>query len=389
MGPWCPAPDGAPARRLSDFLPVLGWYGLRRESGIHGNGYWIRPLLIELFTGIGFAVLYWLEVKRRVLWPAEMAGAVGQPVLHAQYLSHCILISMMIVATFTDFHDRTIPDEITLPGAIIGLVLAALLPMSLLPTVYPSSAVASPHHLVLTSSSVADIWRDGLGGPCSWPAQLNTVDGLWLALICIGVWCFVIQQKTWYLGHGWVKAWRYLLASVLRRRRWLGTLSVGTVAALLSVLVWYAGGERWEALLSSLLGLAFGAGLIWSVRIVAGHALGREAMGLGDVTLMAMIGAFVGWQSTFLIFFMAPFSALIIALGQWLATRDHYIAFGPYLCLSAVILIVGWDAIWHRWAMPMFELGWFIPAMLACCLVMMGGLLWLWRIIGQVMFGEE
>jgi hypothetical protein len=269
------------------------------------------------------------------------------------------------------------------------LGLAAALPMSLLPTFFEASGVSRPHHLVLTSSSVSDIWKDGLGGPLSWPAQLNTLDGLWLALLCIWAWCFVIQQKTWYLGHGWTKAVRYVIASVLRRRRWVWTAVVGTVATLLAVLIWNLGGQRWEALMSSLLGMVFGAGLIWAVRLVAGHALGREAMGLGDVTLMAMIGAFVGWQSTFLIFFMAPFSALIIAVGQWLATRDHYIAFGPYLCLSTVILLIGWDAIWHGWAMPMFELGWFIPAMLACCLVMMGGLLWLWRILREWLFDDR
>ena len=32
----------------------------------HGTGYWIRPLLIELATGVGFAVLYWGEVDQRV-----------------------------------------------------------------------------------------------------------------------------------------------------------------------------------------------------------------------------------------------------------------------------------------------------------------------------------
>jgi prepilin signal peptidase PulO-like enzyme (type II secretory pathway) len=286
--------------------------------------------------------------------------------------------------------ERFIPDEITYPGVIAGLVLATARPMSLLPTTFePARGVASVHHLVLTSSSFNEIWQDGLGGPYSWPATLDSSDGLWVALICIWSFCCVIQYKTWTLRYGLAKAISYLLASIFRRRRWVGTLIVGLTATALAMLTWKLGGDRWQALLSSLLGMAFGAYLIWAVRIVAGHALGKEAMGLGDVTLMAMIGAFVGWQSTFLIFFMAPFSALVIAVGQWLATRDHYIAFGPYLCLSTLILLVGWDAVWHGWAMPMFELGWLIPTMAACCLVMMGGLLWTWRIIREWLIGPE
>ena len=112
-----------------------------------------------------------------------------------------------------------------------------------------------------------------------------------------------------------------------------------------------------------------------------------EAMGFGDVTLMAMIGAFLGWQATFLIFFMAPFSALFIALAQWILSGNRHIAFGPYLCLSAVILLLNWDSLWTNWASLMFSFGWFIPAMFACCLVLMGGLLSLWRIIRDAMWG--
>ena len=42
---------------------------------------------------------------------------------------------------------------------------------------------------------------------------------------------------------------------------------------------------------------------MWAVRIIGTLTLRQEAMGFGDVTLMAMIGAFTGWQSTLLIFF--------------------------------------------------------------------------------------
>jgi prepilin signal peptidase PulO-like enzyme (type II secretory pathway) len=110
------------------------------------------------------------------------------------------------------------------------------------------------------------------------------------------------------------------------------------------------GGEMWESLFGSLLGMAFAGGAVWAVRIVAGYALQQEAMGFGDVTLMAMIGTFVGWQASLLVFGLAPFAALLIAGGQYLFTNNRELAFGPYLSLAAVCLLVGWHWIWHDWA---------------------------------------
>ncbi len=49
-----------------------------------------------------------------------------------------------------------------------------------------------------------------------------------------------------------------------------------------------------------------GGGLVWSFRIVASVVMGREALGFGDVTLMAMVGAFTGWQAVWISFFLAP-----------------------------------------------------------------------------------
>jgi hypothetical protein len=73
-------------------------------------------------------------------------------------------------------------------------------------------------------------------------------------------------------------------------------------------------------------------------------------------------------------------------VAQWLLTRRRDIAFGPYLCLAGLVVIVKWADIWN-FAAPIFALGWLVPAIVAVCLLLMLGLLMLWRIIEGLMFG--
>ena len=97
----------------------------------------------------------------------------------------------------------------------------------------------------------------------------------------------------------------------------------------------------------------------------------QEAMGFGDVTVMAMIGSFWGWQASLIIFFLAPFAAVVIAVAQWLLTRRTAIAFGPYLCLGTLIVMLAWPTIWIEHAMHLFQLGTMIPMILIACLGLM------------------
>jgi leader peptidase (prepilin peptidase)/N-methyltransferase len=65
-----------------------------------------------------------------------------------------------------------------------------------------------------------------------------------------------------------------------------------------------------------------------------------ESMGGGDVKLLAMIGAFLGWKIALLTFFIAPFFGIIVGLANLMAKKDHTIPYGPFLSLAAVICMI-------------------------------------------------
>jgi leader peptidase (prepilin peptidase)/N-methyltransferase len=154
------------------------------------------------------------------------------------------------------------------------------------------------------------------------------------------------------------------------------------------VLVWWFGERAWVGLLTALVGLVASGGIVWAVRLIGTAALKREAMGFGDVTLMMMIGTFLGWQACLILFFLAPFAALLVGVFQFVARRDDVIPYGPFLCMAAVGVIVAWAPIW-MWAQPMFEMGGLVPAVLIVCLAMLGVMLAIWRMVKIVLFGLE
>jgi leader peptidase (prepilin peptidase)/N-methyltransferase len=118
---------------------------------------------------------------------------------------------------------------------------------------------------------------------------------------------------------------------------------------------------------AGVLGLLIGAGLTQLVRKSAGAVFRREAMGFGDVTLMGMIGAFMGWQAAVLTFFLGPFFGLGHAtwrllrfvkkwiIGDQLTTADRELPYGPYLSMAAATLLFLWPRVWDGWARGLFS----------------------------------
>lgn len=127
-------------------------------------------------------------------------------------------------------------------------------------------------------------------------------------------------------------------------------IGVALVLALLNA--WYAPPEfRWVALQSWAIGTLVGGGILWLVAWGYELATGREGMGGGDIKLLAMIGAFLGWQGVLLSLLLASFIGSIVGV-VWMLARGAdaklAIPFGPFLSLGALVALLWGDSI-VRW----------------------------------------
>lgn len=399
ISPWGPTPSAAQPRRVADRIPILGWLGLRREHAIHGRGFWFRPMVVELTMGLGVALLYWWEVDQQglvsqqvaaLLQGALVAPRVSEGLTHSVFLSHGVLITLMVAASFIDIDEKIIPDEITIPGTLLGLLLATLLPISLLPHAAVRAEPPVVGELVVEAGDVALVVEPmTAAAPNLWPEFLEGWWALVLAQACWWLWCFALSPRTWRRRHGTRRALNLVFRRVVRELTRAPLAVFAWPGSLVIAAVWWWGGTAWIGLLSSLIGMVIAGGMVWAVRIVGTAALQREAMGFGDVTLMMMIGTFLGWQAGVMIFFIAPFAGLVVGLLQLLLSRDDVIPYGPFLCLGSLVVAVRWPNFWTLNFQDVFQHAWLIAVVLVVSFVMLGVMLAIWQQIKMWLFRSD
>jgi len=96
------------------------------------------------------------------------------------------------------------------------------------------------------------------------------------------------------------------------------------------------------ATLDSLLGIVIGGGLLYCVAVLFYWATKKEGMGGGDIKLLAMIGAFLGWSSTVFTILVSSLIGSIVGVGLMVvkgADSKYAIPFGPFLSMGAVIYL--------------------------------------------------
>jgi leader peptidase (prepilin peptidase) / N-methyltransferase len=92
----------------------------------------------------------------------------------------------------------------------------------------------------------------------------------------------------------------------------------------------------------ALLGVLVGGGFLLAVAWIYERFTGVEGMGGGDIKLLAMIGAFLGWPSIPLTLFFSSLGGSIIGLSIMLAKgvdRRYALPFAPFLCLGAIVYL--------------------------------------------------
>ena len=98
-------------------------------------------------------------------------------------------------------------------------------------------------------------------------------------------------------------------------------------------------GSRWHSLLNSSLGMLIGALSIYLMGFLGELVFKKEAMGGGDVKLLAMIGSFLGWKAALLTFFIAPVFGSVVGIILKIKDGREIIPYGPYLSLAALVAI--------------------------------------------------
>jgi len=332
----------------------------------------VRRLVRVAFVG-GAIALGWWEIVARGQMPL-IAGGPAVPadwsVLLTRYLSHLVLFTLLAAATWTDVRQRVIPDEITVPGLLLGLGWVSLCPDVLLPV-----AIEVPRSFArpLVEPDVLGAWG-GLhaGGVPAWLPARPAIGGLLGAAAAFLAWWVAgtapacdVDGRLQPVAAGWRR--------LCEPRLWAAGIGLGVVAA-----AWARGGSHWTGAWTGLIGILVAGGLVWFTRIGASRALGQEALGFGDVTLMAMVGSWLGWQACLLACSIAVFIGLGHGLFQLVRRRENELPFGPSLCLAIVFVVVTWRSLWEQ-AAPFFERPGELAVVVAAIIVLTALSLFVWN----------
>lgn len=334
-------PSCGRAIKWYDNIPLLSWLMLRGKCRFCKVSISPRYLIVEAGTAlmvIGlYACMYILDVRENLgvfekSWP--------------MFVSHAALLCGLLGCSLVDIETFTVPLEVCWFVSLVGIVISTIWPGDvLMPSVSPT-----------------------LGASC-----LGGAIGMALAILLLSR--GLIQPSfvdADYRGDGEnEKKGGHKVAitsasgvnprlEILRELIFLAPIFIGAIAAGLLVAKVDAVGSAWQrlyaladgrvgmhlgGLFAAMFGYFIGAIWIWGMRIFGTLAFGKEAMGLGDVHILAAVGAVTGWIIPSLAFFLAPLFGLLWALFLLIRKGQRELPYGPWLSAGAVAAMIFHDKI--------------------------------------------
>ena len=227
--PGSSCPQCGKAIRAFDNIPVFSYLILRGKCRYCGKPISIQYPLVELLTGVVFYI----------------CGRTWN--LTAPTFVNTIFLCMVIILIFTDFHHRILPNVLTLPGIIAGILLSPFQ----VPSVYSDMLSVSTASLPLFRNPQAAL-------------------------------------------------------------PWIG----------------------------SLFGAIIGGGILLIVGVGYAKLRKRQGLGMGDVKMMAFVGAFIGWQLALLTIFAGALLGTLVSVPLILFRKMNLqskLAFGVFLGIGAAL----------------------------------------------------
>ncbi|NBB95425.1 MAG: hypothetical protein GVY16_06750 [Planctomycetes bacterium] len=335
-----------------DNIPLLSWLMLGGTCRRCGGQIAPRYLVVEATTGIlvaGLYMCYYVLELRSGLGPFAETWPL--------YAAHVALVCGLFACSVIDAETFTVPLEVCWFVSLVGLVAAAASPEpALLPFVSAPLAVGSIGALVglavalwlqyrgiiLPSfidaeASKAEQAEDPESDPASAKARedkpvtvaYSSDSGVNPRIEILREVLFLLPLLGGGLLSGLLVAH---VPAVSSGWAWLMAQADGRVG-------WHMGG-----LTGALFGYFIGGAWIWGMRIFGTVGFGKEAMGLGDVHLMAAVGAVCGWIVPSAAFFVAPFFGLLWALTLLFGKGQHELPYGPWLSLASVTVMIFYDS---------------------------------------------
>lgn len=207
----------------------------------------------------------------------------------------------------------------------------------------PSSHCPQCGHKITAIENIPLISYLTQGGQCSEchapiSVQYPIVEALTAVLSLIVAWQF---GYSWPTAAALLFTWALLVLSVIDLRTTLLPDIITVPFTWLGLLINMGG--FFSDLPSSVLGAVLGYLTLWSVYHVFRLITGKEGMGYGDFKLLAMLGAWLGWQSLPLIVILSSFIGAIIGISLVLFKshdKNIPIPFGPYLAGAGWIALL-------------------------------------------------